>query len=147
MYPLIHLSTFIAAQTEPILLLSAILLGATYADKEAHQLAVCIHDVLRPYIFSSPGFSARAELWVLQAILLTEVLGKSRGGQRQHDMSHLFHGLLINLIRRSECQTADPESVAKDVTQNDLNAQWCKWADLEAKKRYLLVNVANSESC
>lgn len=133
-YPLIHLATFDAGRTEPTLLLSVILLGATYADKEPHQLAVCIHDVLRPYIFSCPGFNARAELWVLQAILLTECLGKSRGGQRQHDMSHLFHGLLINLIRRSECQTANPELIAKDAI-DDIEAQWRKWVDLESKKR------------
>ncbi|CZT22005.1 related to C2H2 zinc finger protein [Ramularia collo-cygni] len=133
-YPLIHLSTFNPTSIEPILLLSAILLGATYADKEAHQLAVCIHDVLRPYIFSCPGFNARAELPILQAILLTECLGKSRAGQRQHDMSHLFHGLLINLIRRSECQTADPETVGKDL-DGDIESHWRKWADLESKKR------------
>lgn len=136
MYPLIHLPTFEPASTEPILLLSAILLGATYADKESHQLAVCIHDVLRPYIFGCPGFSARAELPILQAILLTECLGKSRAGQRQHDMSHLFHGLLINLIRRSECQTAHPELVLEERVGDDLKSQWRRWADLESKKRH-----------
>lgn len=46
-YPLIHMATFDHATAEPILLLTMILLGATYADKEAHQLAVCVHDVLR----------------------------------------------------------------------------------------------------
>ncbi|ROW03876.1 hypothetical protein VPNG_07236 [Cytospora leucostoma] len=104
-YPLIHLPTFDPGQVELLLLLSILLLGATYSDKSAHQLAVCIHDVIRPSIFAHAGFSPRPELWTLQTILLVECFGKSRAGQKQHDMSHLFHGLLINLIRRSDCQS------------------------------------------
>ncbi|KAK4501612.1 hypothetical protein PRZ48_007421 [Zasmidium cellare] len=132
-YPLIHMPTFDPSEAEPILLLSMLLLGATYADKDAHQLAVCIHDVLRPQIFSNPGFSAKPELWVLQATLLTECLGKSRAGQKQHDMSHLFHGLLINLIRRSDCQSATPET--EKQSEDDLQAAYEAWAVSEQKKR------------
>ncbi|KXT01898.1 hypothetical protein AC578_2175 [Pseudocercospora eumusae] len=131
-YPLIHAATFFPPETEPILLTTIVLLGATY-DKDSHQLAVCIHDVLRPQIFANPAFSAKPELWVLQAILLTECLGKSRGGQRQHDMSHLFHGLLINLIRRSDCQTVQPESLVH--SDADVASQWRVWAEMEQKKR------------
>lgn len=86
-----------------------------------------------PQIFANPAFSATPELWVLQAILLTECFGKTKAGQKQHDMSHLFHGLLINLIRRSECQTAQPESIV--TRTDDLDQQWREWADLEQKKR------------
>ncbi|KAF2170954.1 hypothetical protein M409DRAFT_63963 [Zasmidium cellare ATCC 36951] len=132
-YPLIHMPTFDPSHTESILLLSMVLLGATYADKDAHQLAVCIHDVIRPQIFSNPGFSAKPELWVLQATLLTECLGKSRAGQKQHDMSHLFHGLLINLIRRSDCQSIVPETEKHD--EGDVQAAWKAWAMSEQKKR------------
>ena len=103
-YPLLHMSTFDPSSVDTLLLASVLLLGATYADKDAHQVAVCIHDVLRPQIFANAGFSAKPGLWVLQTILLVECFGKSRAGMKQHDMSHLFHGLLINLIRRSECQ-------------------------------------------
>lgn len=146
-YPLIHLATFEPNEVDPILLLTILLLGATYADKTAHQLAVCIHDVLRPQIFADPGFSAKPDIWVLQSILLTECLGKSRAGQKQHDMSHLFHGMLINLIRRSECQTAQPDtSVGSD---EDLDKCWRDWADLEQKKRlaqicFVMVSTATS---
>ena len=146
-YPLIHLATFEPNEVDPILLLTILLLGATYADKTAHQLAVCIHDVLRPQIFADPGFSAKPDIWVLQSILLTECLGKSRAGQKQHDMSHLFHGMLINLIRRSDCQTAQPDtSVGSD---EDLDKCWRDWADLEQKKRlaqicFVMVSTATS---
>jgi hypothetical protein len=93
-----------------------------------------VHDVLRPQIFANAGFSAKPDLWVLQTILLVECFGKSRAGQKQHDMSHLFHGLLINLIRRSDCQSIIPPT-AQDAT-HDLEDDWRTWVDAEQKKRY-----------
>ncbi|KAF2270332.1 hypothetical protein CC78DRAFT_538885 [Lojkania enalia] len=132
-YPLIHMSTFDPSHVDTLLLTSVLLLGATYGEKDAHQLAVCIHDVLRPQIFANAGFSAKPDLWVLQTILLVECFGKSRAGQKQHDMSHLFHGLLINLIRRSDCQTIRPPTL--EDTTDDLEIDWRTWVDAEQKKR------------
>lgn len=94
-YPLLHRPSFEPSQVEPLFLLSVLLLGATYGEKAAHRLAVCIHDIMRAQIFQHLSFTADPELWVLQTILLVECFGKSRAGQKQHDMSHLFHGLLI----------------------------------------------------
>ncbi|EKG22110.1 Transcription factor fungi [Macrophomina phaseolina MS6] len=133
-YPLIHQPTFDASCVETVLLVSVLLLGATYCEKDAHQLAVCIHDVLRPQIFAHAGFNAKPDLWVLQTILLVECFGKSRAGQKQHDMAHLFHGLLINLIRRSDCQTIRT-SMSDDCSSGDLENDWRRWAEAEQKKR------------
>lgn len=94
-YPLLHAATFITAQADPLLLTSVLLLGATYSDRESHLFAICIHDIMRAQILGSPDFTTRPPLWILQTILLVECFGKSRAGQLQHDMSHLFHGLLI----------------------------------------------------
>lgn len=147
-YPLLHLPTFDLRTVEPLLLLSALLLGATYLSKEAHQLAVCVHDVIRPSIFAHAGFSARPELWTLQTILLVECFGKSRAGQTQHDMSHLFHGLLINLIRRSDCQSVRPEGPPplskrgvdeQQQQKEEEEKSWRRWAQAEQKKRLALV--------
>lgn len=148
-YPLIHMSTFDPSEVDTLLLMSVLLLGATYGEKDAHQLAVCyslpfkdavanlkqvcIHDVLRPQIFANAGFSAKPSLWVLQTILLVECFGKSRAGQKQHEMSHLFHGLLINLIRRSECQNIRPPTL-EDAT-DDLEDDWRTWCEAEQMKR------------
>ncbi|OCL10660.1 hypothetical protein AOQ84DRAFT_337115 [Glonium stellatum] len=132
-YPLLHQATFDASHVDTLLLISVLLVGATYCEKDAHQLAVCIHDVLRPQIFANSAFTARPELWVLQTILLVECFGKSRAGRKQHDMSHLFHGLLINLIRRSDCQSIRPPAV-EDGT-DDLEDDWKTWAEAEQKKR------------
>lgn len=132
-YPLIHPSTFDSTNADTLLLIAILLLGATYSDKNAHRLAVCIHDILRPQIFQHAEFTSTPSLWVLQTILLVECFGKSRAGQKQHDMSHLFHGLLINLIRRSDCQTAT-EYGSTDPS-DDLQSQWRMAMDVESRKR------------
>jgi hypothetical protein len=41
-YPLIHMSTFDPSEVDTLLLISVLLLGATYGEKDAHQLAVSI---------------------------------------------------------------------------------------------------------
>ncbi|ORY59674.1 fungal-specific transcription factor domain-containing protein [Pseudomassariella vexata] len=139
-YPLIHQATFDKGQFEPLLLLSIILLGATYCNKDTLKLAVCIHDVIRPQIFAHAGFSPKPELWMLQTILLVECFGKSRAGQKQHDMSHLFHGMLINLIRRSDCQSVRPSRFSDpDWRPSSQETSWRQWAEAEEKKRLALL--------
>ncbi|KIW44902.1 uncharacterized protein PV06_03339 [Exophiala oligosperma] len=132
-YPLLHQATFDPSQTEPLLLLAVLLLGATYSEKAIHRLAVCIHDVLRAQIFQHSAFSSTPELWMLQTILLVECFGKSRAGQKQHDMAHLFHGLLINLIRRSDCQTVRQPNFGEG--SGDLESDWRQAIDVELRKR------------
>lgn len=39
-YPLVHMSTFDPSEVDTLLLMSVLLLGATYGEKDAHQLAV-----------------------------------------------------------------------------------------------------------
>ncbi|KAK6953828.1 hypothetical protein Daesc_003790 [Daldinia eschscholtzii] len=140
-YPLIHQATFEPNRKEPLLLLSMILLGATYSEKEAHQFAVCVHDVIRPAIFSHASFNPKPDLWMLQTILLVECFGKSRAGQKQHDMSHLFHGMLINLIRRSDCQSVRPIRPHEDNDKGSLvdDRSWRQWVEAEEKKRLALL--------
>jgi hypothetical protein len=94
-YPLIHQATFQPGQVHPFLLMAILLLGATYSDKDTHLLAVCIHDTMRPLIHASKEFSTRPKLWMLQTILLVECFGESRAGEKQHDFSQLYHGMLI----------------------------------------------------
>ncbi|KAK4540020.1 hypothetical protein LTR36_009836 [Oleoguttula mirabilis] len=132
-YPLIHKARFRPSSAEPLLLLSVLLLGATYGDKDAHRLAVCIHDTMRSQIIQHAAFTATPELWVLQTILLVECFGKSRAGQKQHDMSHLFHGMLINLIRRSDCQSVRATESTNSAA--DPEARWSYAMDVEQRKR------------
>lgn len=134
-YPLLHQATFDPSKTEPLLTISVLLLGATYSSRNAHQMAVGIHDTLRPRIFSHPSFAAEPDLWVLQTILLVECFGKSRAGLKQHDMSHLFHGMLINLIRRSDCQSINTSPAQSIPPETSLDLAWRSAMSLESRKR------------
>ncbi|KAF4503029.1 C2H2 zinc finger [Fusarium agapanthi] len=51
-YPMIHTPTLEVLDAEPLFLLSLIVLGATYKEKEDHQLSVCLYDAMTPYIMS-----------------------------------------------------------------------------------------------
>jgi hypothetical protein len=136
-YPLLHQATFDPIQTEPLLLTAALLLGATYSNKDDHLFSICIHNVMRTHIFGSVAFTTRPTLWILQTILLVECFGKSRAGQLQHDMSHLFHGLLINLIRRSDCQSARCRTFSEGEVDQD--TKWRAEVEAEQKRRLALL--------
>jgi hypothetical protein len=45
-YPLLHMSTFDPSEVDTLLLISVLLLGATYGEKDAHQLAVRLSSIL-----------------------------------------------------------------------------------------------------
>ncbi|KAI9741546.1 MAG: hypothetical protein M1818_004352 [Claussenomyces sp. TS43310] len=132
-YPLIHQGTFHSSDAHPFYLMAILLLGATYSDKEAHLLAVCVHDIMRPMLQASKEFGTRPRLWMLQTILLVECFGKSRAGEKQHDMSHLYHGMLINLIRRSDCQSA--MILPFDGRSHTLEQYWHNAVEAEQKRR------------
>ncbi|KAJ5594839.1 uncharacterized protein N7459_001047 [Penicillium hispanicum] len=51
-YPMVHIPTLDMTNAEPILLLSMITLGATYKNKDSHQVSVCLYDAIVPYILS-----------------------------------------------------------------------------------------------
>ncbi|OQO11598.1 hypothetical protein B0A48_03325 [Cryoendolithus antarcticus] len=89
-------------------------------------------------ILQSPAFTATPQLSMLQVILLTECFGKSRAGQKQHDMSHLFHGMLINLIRRSDCQSAGAFPHTSEILVS-LEDRWREAMHMEQRKRLALL--------
>ncbi|ODV94036.1 hypothetical protein PACTADRAFT_50931 [Pachysolen tannophilus NRRL Y-2460] len=137
-YPLIHCSSFNPNEVDSLLLVSLILLGASYDTKASHKAAVKIHDCLRGVLFSSSYFNATPDLWVLQAILLIEIFGKNKADIKQYEMACLFHGLLINLIRRSGCENAvNPPHSKED--EFDPEESWKTWIKSESMKRLALL--------
>lgn len=94
-YPLLHQATFIPSQIDPLLLVAILAIGASYSTKDDHQFAICLHNIMRGQIFGHISFTPTPPLWMLHTILLVECFGKSRAGQLQHDMSHLFHSILV----------------------------------------------------
>jgi hypothetical protein len=132
-YPLIHQATFIPDMVDTIFLAAILCMGATYSSREAHQLAVRIHDTLRNHLFAHAAFSAQPELWLLQTMLLIDCFGKQRAGQKQRDMAQLFHCVLIKLIRRSDCPIIRTSGISK--RPDDLEAAWRRAMDAEQRKR------------
>lgn len=131
-YPLIHQATFDPNQVDAVFLAAIVCLGATYSSREAHELAVGIHDSLRNHLFCHPDFSSQPDLWVLQTMLLIDCFGKMRAGPKQRDRAQLFHCVLIKMVRRSNCcaiQTSIP------AQPEDLESVWHKAMDAEQRKR------------
>ncbi|KAJ5785667.1 uncharacterized protein N7503_010879 [Penicillium pulvis] len=135
-YPLIHQPTFNPSTVDPILLAAILFMGATYGTREAHQLAVGVHDNLRIQLLGHPGFSPQPDLWVLQAMLLIDCFGKMRAGPKQRENAQLFHCVLIKLIRRSTCCSIQDSPLAQS---DDLEHAWRQSMDLEQRKRLAML--------
>lgn len=132
-YPLIHQSTFNPSMVDSILLAAIIFMGATYSTREAHQLAVGVHDKLRIQLLGHPEFSTQPDLWVIQTMLLIDCFGKMRAGPKQREKAQLFHCVLIKLIRRSSCcNIQDSTHLAQS---EDLEQAWRQAMELEQRKR------------
>jgi hypothetical protein len=132
-YPLIHQHTFDPSSAAPVFLASILFMGATYSTREAHQLAVEVHDVLRGQLLCHPDFSPQADLWVLQTMLLIDCFGKMRAGPKQRERAQLFHCVLIKMIRRSNC--CNIRDLSGIDQSEDLNMVWRRAMDEEQRKR------------
>lgn len=132
-YPLIHQSTFNPNVVDPVYLAAILFMGATYSTREAHQLAVGVHDKLRNQLLCHDDFSPQPELWVLQTMLLIDCFGKMRAGPKQRENAQLFHCVLIKLIRRSNCCNIQDSSHL--ANSGDLDQAWRQAMDAEQRKR------------
>ena len=132
-YPLIHQPTFRPDGVDPLLLATILAMGATYSTKEAHQLAVGIHDSLRIHFFSHPDFSPQPELWILQTAVLIDCFGRQRAGHNQWDTAQLFHSMLIKFIRRSGCLMIQTGPTLN--RPDDIERAWREKMEAEARKR------------
>ncbi|OAX84716.1 hypothetical protein ACJ72_00913 [Emergomyces africanus] len=136
-YPLIHQPTFDPGRVDTLLLAAIISMGATYSSRDAHQLAVGMHDSLRNQLFSHQSFSSQPDLWVLQTMMLIDCFGKQRAGQKQRDMSQLFHCVLIKLIRRSTCPIIRTSPIVQ--LPDNLDLAWRQAMELEQRKRLVML--------
>lgn len=136
-YPLVHQSTFNPDLADPVFLAAVLFMGATYSTREAHQLAVGIHDNLRNQLLCHQDFSPQPDLWVLQTMLLIDCFGKMRAGPKQRERAQLFHCVLIKLIRRSTCcNIQDSPSLSRS---EDSDHAWRYAMDEEQRKRLAML--------
>lgn len=96
-YPLLHVATLDIRDSEPIVLLCLLLLGATYKDKDSHQISVCLYDAIIPYILNNMLSSPILDLSILQAFMVLECYGMYRAGPYQRENALLLHGVLLNV--------------------------------------------------
>lgn len=133
-YPLIHRPTFSAKMADPMLLSAMVVCGAHFADEAAHFLAERIGRKLWGAFISFEDFRpARATLAMLQAMLLTEVFGKTMGTRPQHETAHLFHNFIVTLARRNAVFT--PSKIRLPTAPEE---RWRAWSREEEKKRIAL---------
>ncbi|KAG0152974.1 hypothetical protein PDIDSM_1933 [Penicillium digitatum] len=114
-------------------LASILFMGATYSTREAHQLAVEVHDVLRSQLLCHSDFSPQADLGVLQTMLLIDCFGKMRAGPKQRERAQLFHCVLIKMIRRSNC--CGIRDLSGVNQSGDLDQMWRRAMEEEQRKR------------
>ncbi|KAF5964077.1 C2H2 zinc finger transcription factor protein [Fusarium bulbicola] len=95
-YPMIHTPTLEVLDAEPLFLLSMIVLGATYKEKEDHQLSVCLYDAMTPYIMSGLSGIKVPDLSILQAFMVLECYGMYRAGAYQRENAIIMHTLIFN---------------------------------------------------
>uniref|UniRef100_A0A093Y4E5 Zinc finger protein klf1 n=1 Tax=Talaromyces marneffei PM1 TaxID=1077442 RepID=A0A093Y4E5_TALMA len=132
-YPLIHQPTFNPDTVDSVFLASVLFMGATYSTREAHWLAVGIHDKLQSRLLCHDAFSPQPDLWVLQTALLIDCFGKMRAGSKQRERAQLFHCVLIKLIRRSNC--CNVQSYSHLAQSDDLEQAWLQAMNTEQRKR------------
>lgn len=96
-YPMVHVATLDIEGGDPIFLLSIMILGQTYKNKDTHQLSVYLYDALVPYILSGLMSVPIPDLPILQSFLILECYGMYRAGPYQRENAMLIHTLLFGV--------------------------------------------------
>ncbi|XRM44193.1 hypothetical protein ABZX51_007336 [Aspergillus tubingensis] len=136
-YPMVHLATLDIEGGDPVFLLSIIILGQTYKNKDTHQLSVYLYDALVPYILSGLMSVPMPDLSMLQAFLILECYGMYRAGPYQRENAMLIHTLLFGAIRRvSRYHVRGGIMLPSHLVQPDLD--WKSFANAEQFKRLIL---------
>ncbi|AOA63714.1 GQ67_03557T0 [Komagataella phaffii] len=145
-YPFIHRPTFKSAEAHPLLLLSIIMVGLGFVNKnpdhridsisitDSYSLGNIIAHPLRWLICSSHEFTTPPELWIIQSLILLEIYEINFSNRKLHERAYLHHGLKTQLLRRSPLLGGDPlKNKQDDDESNTTNAQ--KWLKRESMKR------------
>lgn len=157
-FNILHRPSFSTKSSEPLLLLSMILIGCNYctpaddpvrlgeprSKSPEYKLALGIATPLRYQIFQHDGFKSPVKLWVLQSLNLLEWSEKNFLSRTMHERAHIHHGTTVQLMRRSPALGGNPAHLNKtgndeDYNSKDLNSTdlelFRKWVDSESMKR------------
>lgn len=157
--PILHKPTFSADQTQNVLLLAVIAIGASCLDKihgpnvtqAGAELSNFLAWHLRGEIFKHVDFLPPAKLWVFQTLLLLEVYEKMYSTRVLHERAHIHHGTTLTLMRRGSSLIGrsaldsppmvkdDTPGLASSTTQASTSHTpeqwWNHWVTNEATRR------------
>ena len=156
--PLLHKPSFEADNTENLLLIAVMTIGASCLDKgygqeataAAADLSQFMARHLRMELFGHPDFNPPGTLWIFQALLLLEIYEKMYSTRYLHERAHLHHGTTITLIRRGSSlvnrsaldsppsardEKKGPGSDTSNVKSLSERQEWDHWIINEATRR------------
>ncbi|KAJ9268260.1 transcriptional regulator family: Fungal Specific TF [Paecilomyces variotii] len=134
-FPILHPSTLDPATAPPLLIAAIVTLGSTLSDDDEHfRTSINIHDSLRYMVFNTRDFGPPASLWCLQTLLLIQTHEMMFSTRKHHQLSHVFHGALITLMKQgvtySPLQT---RSCSGDITTQEQSWHW--WIEAQSSYR------------
>ncbi|KAK6465763.1 C2H2 zinc finger protein [Scheffersomyces coipomensis] len=120
-FSIIHKPSFNTKVTQPLLLISMIVIGCHYSSPELDELmakklmqspeykfSTLITTPLRYMIFQHEDFKSPVKLWILQSLNMIEWVEKNFLSRRMHERAHLHHGTTVQLLRRSPLLGGNP---------------------------------------
>ncbi|KAK0195671.1 fungal-specific transcription factor domain-containing protein [Armillaria mellea] len=139
--PIVHAPTF-TIDNKPALLVNAMqACGALYVKtKKAgafiEQTLATARDSLVQAFASSPKDSSETAELIL-AVLLLQTIGLFHQKSDQRSSSTIFHGMLVQMIRRAGLLPRNAAWEPGNIDSSNLDAVWRDWAMFEMTKRLL----------
>lgn len=148
-YPLLHRPSFSTLETHPLLLLSMIMIGASFAKKtqvpaylnlvDPSDLSLAIAEPLRWAVFASEYSKPPCKVWVIQTLIILETFEVACSSRAIHERACIYNNVKIQLLRRSPILGGDPmKAVASDNSRS--NVLWNSWIESESIKRAALMS-------
>lgn len=145
-YPILHRPSFNTFTCPPILLLTMIMTGASYAttlphskfDKNPREFADLIAEPIRFKIFQNKDFQPPAQLYIIQSLLLLENYERLSTNRMLHERAYVYHGITIQLLRRSPGLGGNPLNNKTEYITKQNDPIWEKWINFEMLKRTAL---------
>lgn len=139
--PIVHAPTF-TIDNKPALLVNAMqACGALYVKtKKAgafiEQTLATARDSLVQAFATSPKDSSETSELIL-AVLLLQTIGLFHQKSDQRSSSTIFHGMLVQMIRRAGLLPRNAAWEPGNIDSSNLDAAWRDWAMFEMTKRLL----------
>lgn len=141
-YPILHRPSFDVHQVHPLLLLSMLMMGASYSHRVPDgsdpilmcdtELAAKIAEPLRWLIFSSTDARSEFRLWVMQSLLILECYENARTSRRLYERGFVYHNVTSQMLRRNPILGDSKSATADSSSTSNL---WKTWIEAESMKR------------